>query len=61
MAKLFKSRKFKLTLGSLLTVAAAVLSGEITTAQAVQSAVLAVAANVVGIAVEDAGAKAAGK
>jgi hypothetical protein len=57
---LFSSRKFKLTAAAVLGIVATVLTGEITWAQAVWPIVVAVAANVFGIAIEDAGAKSKG-
>jgi hypothetical protein len=60
MINWLKSRKGKLTIGSLLTITASVLTGGITLQVGITLAVQAIAANVLGIAIEDAGAKSSG-
>lgn len=57
MNGLLRSRKFWLTFTAVIGAAGAAYTGEITWAQAIQASVAAIAANVLGIAVEDAGAK----
>lgn len=60
MIALLKSRKFKLTAAAVLGAVALALNGEVTWAQALVTSVMAIMANVFGIAIEDGAAKAAG-
>ena len=61
MLALLKSRKFKLTAIAVLGAVSAALAGEITWAQVLWTSTGAIAVNVFGIAIEDAGKKLSGQ
>jgi hypothetical protein len=56
-----RSRKFKLTMGAVLAAVAGGLTGQMTWSQVIWAVVVAFGANGLGIAIEDHGAKMAGK
>jgi hypothetical protein len=53
----FKSRKFQLVLAAALVAVAGAVTGEMTWSTAILSVVASFATNILGIAIEDAGAK----
>jgi hypothetical protein len=61
MGTWLRSRKFKLTLGAVLAAVAGGVTGQMTWGQVIWAVVLAFTANGLGIAIEDAGKKSAGK
>lgn len=57
MLALIKSRKFKLTVIACLGAVTAALNGKVSWEQALYAGICAIAANILGIAIEDASAK----